>query len=151
MSFFRRIILKDPGIGLSGKSVLAAYHSDAEQLFAVTQSLDRVARTLRDPHIRLREVAIALNVAFQPQLAENCPLRELVATRLRGAPFLIETKFDGERVQLHKDGANYRYFSRSGHDWTVTYGMCDCNGRKTILTSTWSTCADSFADFVNVK
>ena len=26
--------------------------------------------------------------------------------------FLIETKFDGERMQLHKQGNQYRYFSR---------------------------------------
>lgn len=27
-------------------------------------------------------------------------------------PFFIENKYDGERVQLHKDGDSYRYFSR---------------------------------------
>ena len=26
--------------------------------------------------------------------------------------FFIETKFDGDRMQLHKDGSQYKYFSR---------------------------------------
>ena len=31
---------------------------------------------------------------------------------LDGKPFYIETKFDGERMQLHKSGDEYKYFSR---------------------------------------
>lgn len=31
---------------------------------------------------------------------------------MEGRPYLIETKFDGERVLLHKDGEEYKYFSR---------------------------------------
>lgn len=27
-------------------------------------------------------------------------------------PFIIETKYDGERLQVHKDGNSYMYFSR---------------------------------------
>ena len=27
-------------------------------------------------------------------------------------PFFLETKFDGDRMQLHKQGNQYRYFSR---------------------------------------
>ena len=27
-------------------------------------------------------------------------------------PFYIETKFDGDRMQMHKQGNQYRYFSR---------------------------------------
>ena len=28
-------------------------------------------------------------------------------------PFVVETKFDGDRIQLHKDGDVYAYFSRN--------------------------------------
>ena len=27
-------------------------------------------------------------------------------------PFYLETKFDGDRIQLHRQGNSYRYFSR---------------------------------------
>lgn len=29
-----------------------------------------------------------------------------------GKPYYIETKFDGERMVLHKDEGNYKYFTR---------------------------------------
>jgi DNA ligase 4 len=44
---------------------------------------------------------------------------------LGGQPFYIETKFDGERFQLHKKGNEYVYYSRNGHDYTNTFGS-DC-------------------------
>lgn len=31
----------------------------------------------------------------------------------------MEEKLDGERIQLHKRGQEYRYFSRRDHDYTV--------------------------------
>ena len=31
---------------------------------------------------------------------------------MNNEPFYIETKFDGDRMQLHKQGAQYRYYSR---------------------------------------
>lgn len=40
--------------------------------------------------------------------------------------FYIETKFDGERFQLHKNGSNYMFFSRNGHNYTEMFG-CDKN------------------------
>jgi DNA ligase-4 len=39
-----------------------------------------------------------------------------------GAPFMIEEKLDGERMQLHKRGHEYYYCSRKGKDYTYLYG-----------------------------
>ena len=42
-----------------------------------------------------------------------------------GGQFYIETKFDGERFQMHmkRDSTTkYVYFSRNGHDYTSTFG-----------------------------
>lgn len=36
--------------------------------------------------------------------------------------FFIETKFDGERFQLHMKDGNFKYFSRNGFDYTQQYG-----------------------------
>ena len=41
---------------------------------------------------------------------------------MAGQKFHIETKFDGERYQLHKRGEEYRYYSRNAHDYTEEYG-----------------------------
>lgn len=37
---------------------------------------------------------------------------EKIPSVMQNKEFLIEPKFDGERCQLHKDGDNYKYFSR---------------------------------------
>ena len=36
-------------------------------------------------------------------------------------PFYIETKFDGERIQLHKQNNQYKYFSRR---WVEKCDLC---------------------------
>lgn len=45
---------------------------------------------------------------------------------MAGKQFYIETKFDGERFQMHMSrspsGIKYVYFSRNGHDYTSTFG-----------------------------
>lgn len=37
--------------------------------------------------------------------------------------FFIETKFDGDRMQLHKQGNQYRYYSRR---YTEIYSLTVC-------------------------
>ncbi len=37
---------------------------------------------------------------------------ESVVKLMEGRPFVIENKFDGERVQVHKDGKTIKLFSR---------------------------------------
>ena len=41
---------------------------------------------------------------------------------MKGREFYIETKYDGERCQLHKQGDTFRFFSRNGFDFTCDYG-----------------------------
>lgn len=40
---------------------------------------------------------------------------------LLGEPFYVETKFDGERIQVHFDEENIRLFSRNCHEVTDIY------------------------------
>ncbi len=42
-------------------------------------------------------------------------------TELVGNNFYIEEKLDGERIQLHKKGREYRYWSRKGKEYTYLY------------------------------
>ena len=41
---------------------------------------------------------------------------------MKGSEFYIETKFDGERFQLHKNGNKFAYFSRNSKDYTGKFG-----------------------------
>ena len=45
--------------------------------------------------------------------------------------FWIQTKFDGERIQLHKSGQEYRYWSRNATDYTYLYGSSPSTGSLT--------------------
>lgn len=47
--------------------------------------------------------------------------------------FFIETKFDGERFQLHMKDGNFKYFSRNGYDYTQQYGQTYAQGIYTPL------------------
>ena len=45
--------------------------------------------------------------------------------------FICEKKFDGERVQLHKHKGSFRYFSRSGREYSNIYGRSKLAGNLT--------------------
>ncbi|CAL1282897.1 unnamed protein product [Larinioides sclopetarius] len=125
-----RMILKDMKLGISENTVLNAFHTDARDLYNVTNSLEKVCCSLKDPSVRLHEIEISLFSPFRPMLAEMA-LPNQVEELMKGKPFIIETKYDGERLQLHKDGNSYMYFSRGGFDCTETYGSTPSQGNLT--------------------
>ena len=47
------------------------------------------------------------------------------------AEFYIETKYDGDRFQIHRDKDQFMYFSRNGHDYTSVFGP-DSNNIGTL-------------------
>ncbi|KAA3682236.1 DNA ligase 4 [Paragonimus westermani] len=76
---------------------------------------------------------LTLFVPFRPMLCERAnSVDQLCASALQlctlgledvaDARLLLETKYDGERVQLHKCGTQYRYWSRNCLEWTESYG-----------------------------
>lgn len=61
------------------------------------------------------------------------PLKVKDAEEFEFAPgeLLIEEKLDGERIQLHKRGNTYKYFSRTAKDYTYLYGGTTNEGSLT--------------------
>src|SRR5215468_7379702 len=47
----------------------------------------------------------------------------LRSTPPRGPDWLHEAKFDGWRIQLHKDGSVVRLYTKSGYDCTTRFGV----------------------------
>ena len=47
-------------------------------------------------------------------------------------PFSVEIKYDGERSQLHKEGNKYKFFSRSGKEYSTVFGEYLIGSMKTI-------------------
>jgi DNA ligase-4 len=116
-----RIILKELKLGVSEKTFLKAFHVDAEEYFNITSSLRRVCDTLIDPAIRLpRTAGISLFHPVKPMLASRCDI-ESVPKLMRSGAFGIELKYDGERIQVHKDGNTVRLFTRRANEYTDKY------------------------------
>ncbi|XP_056157416.1 DNA ligase 4-like [Lampris incognitus] len=125
-----RMILKDMKLGISKETVLQAFHPDAPELFNVTTDLNKVCQQLHNPSVSLSEVSIGLFSAFKPMLAAVANIRQ-VEKQMGNSPFFIETKLDGERIQLHKNGDVYKYFTRNAFEYTQQFGTSPLEGSLT--------------------
>ncbi|KAJ3226677.1 DNA ligase (ATP) [Clydaea vesicula] len=122
-----RIILKDLKIGISADTVLTHYHPDALEQFNVTNDLKKVAVELMDYDVRVPAPQISLFNAFTPMLSQKTSIDDVLKA-MKGNTFWVETKLDGERIQMHKDGSNYQWFSRKSHSYTYLYGSHESEG-----------------------
>ncbi|KAM9835850.1 DNA ligase 4 [Aulostomus maculatus] len=125
-----RMILKDMKLGISKETVLQVFHPDAAELYNVNTDLNKVCQQLHNPSVSLSEVSISLFSAFKPMLAAVANIRN-VEKQMGNSLFYIETKLDGERIQLHKDGDVYKYFSRNAFEYTQQFGSSPLEGSLT--------------------
>uniref|UniRef100_A0AAV2L6Q5 DNA ligase n=1 Tax=Knipowitschia caucasica TaxID=637954 RepID=A0AAV2L6Q5_KNICA len=125
-----RMILKDMRISISKETVLQVFHADAAELYNVNTDLKKVCLQLHDPAVSLSDVSIGLFSAFKPMLAAVANLRN-IERQMGNSPFYVETKLDGERIQLHKDGDVYKYFSRNAFEYTQQFGGSPLEGSLT--------------------
>lgn len=129
-----RIILKDLRLGLTERSVLEFVHPHALELFNVCTDLRIVCHTLYSPQVSLEDPQSTLKVfsVFKPMLSQRSRknLPDIVRLMLAGnnSEFVIEEKMDGERIQLHKSGNQYRFWSRQGKEYTYKFGENPTSG-----------------------
>ena len=116
-----RIILKDMKLGIGENGIINTMHPDGKDYFEVQADLEKVCLKLKDPTKRLHQLEVTLMSPFRPQLADRKPIMDIVK-HLKDKQFYIETKYDGERCQLHKQGDKFRFFSRNGFDFTNDFG-----------------------------
>eukprot|EP00850_Spirogloea_muscicola_P005410 SM000024S07872 [mRNA] locus=s24:969298:977321:- [translate_table: standard] len=112
------IILKDLKLGVSEKTVFSAFHPDAEDLFNVTCDLKLVCQKLSDRSVRYKRQDIEVGKAVRPQLAARVDTSEAAWKKMKGKAVIVECKFDGDRIQIHKDGETVYFFSRTFIDHT---------------------------------
>ncbi|KAG5262088.1 hypothetical protein AALO_G00292080 [Alosa alosa] len=125
-----RMILKDMKLGVSKETVLQAFHRDGPELYNVTTDLNKVCKQLHDPTVSLSEVSIGLFSAFKPMLAAVTNIKQ-VEKQIAGKMLFIETKLDGERIQLHKDGDVYKYYTRNSFEYSQQFGTSPLEGSLT--------------------
>ncbi|KAJ4963500.1 hypothetical protein NE237_023439 [Protea cynaroides] len=131
MKWIIMIILKELKLGISEKSIFHEFHPDAEDLFNVTCDLKLVCEKLRDRSQRHKR-------------------------QLHGKEVVVECKFDGDRIQIHKNGTEIHFFSRNFLDHSeYVHGMstiiiehilvdrCILDGEMLV----WDTSTKRFAEF----
>lgn len=129
-----RLIDHDLKINLGAKFALEALHPDAFSAFKNTNNLrsvvdkslrqlDAVAANLNKPAAsaassgkpalsKQLSTSISIFHPIKPMLAKPCKSFDEVWTRCKNGMF-AEIKYDGERVQIHKQGDQFQYFSRN--------------------------------------
>ncbi|NP_001081114.1 DNA ligase (ATP) 4 [Xenopus laevis] len=125
-----RMIIKDMKLGFSQQTIFSIFHPDAVELHNVTTDLEKVCIQLHDPDVCLSDVSISMFSAFKPMLAAVANIQN-IEKQMNHQSFFIETKLDGERMQMHKDGDVYKYFSRNGFDYTQQFGASPLEGSLT--------------------
>ncbi|XP_006832383.1 PREDICTED: DNA ligase 3 [Chrysochloris asiatica] len=116
-----RLIKHDLKMNSGAKHVLDALDPNAYEAFKASRNLqDVVERILRNEQEvekepgqrRILSVEASLMTPVQPMLAEACKSIDYAMKKCPNGMF-SEIKYDGERVQVHKNGDHFSYFSRS--------------------------------------
>ncbi|KAM7066982.1 DNA ligase 3 isoform 3-T3 [Molossus nigricans] len=116
-----RLIKHDLKMNSGAKHVLDALDPNAYEAFKASRNLqDVVERVLHNEQEvekepgrrRALSVQASLMTPVQPMLAEACKSIEYAMKKCPNGMF-SEIKYDGERVQVHKNGDHFSYFSRS--------------------------------------
>ncbi|GAA6059368.1 hypothetical protein JCM10212_003266 [Sporobolomyces blumeae] len=152
MKWLIRIILRDLKAGVGEKTILSQFHPDAMDVFNTCSDIKRVCWQLYDPETRVPRTdwVVTPNRVFVPMFCHRLQggLKDVVTMMKKGRPnvdpteplepgayandeFLIEEKLDGERIQLHKKGSHFKYYSRKAKDYTYLYGSDKTAGSLT--------------------
>ena len=91
-----------------------------EAAYNRTSDLGLIARTFWTEGAKgVEALKITVGRPLRPQLAERLPNPEAVINRL--GPVAVQPKYDGVRVQIHKNGSSVRVFSRNLEDYSLMF------------------------------
>lgn len=112
------IIIKDLKLGYGEAAILRHFHPDAEDLYNVCCDLRRVCETLHTYSERFKKQDLHPGSLVRAMAATRVHGCEQVIKAMHRKDFVIETKFDGERIQVHRSGPNaFNYFTRNNFDF----------------------------------
>ena len=117
IKMFIRLMKGDLRIQAGAKHILDGVHHDAYDTFNSTRNIVAVIDKVKELHEQGNSKA-SLNLGaslmqpVQPMLAQACKSIDMAFQKCPNGMY-SEIKYDGERVQLHKQGKDFKYFSRS--------------------------------------
>ncbi|KAK3581407.1 hypothetical protein CHS0354_016266 [Potamilus streckersoni] len=118
LKMFVRLIKHDLRINAGAKNILDGLDANAYAAFQASRDLrdvvDRVLENKSNKQGLSKKLSVraSLMTPVLPMLAEAC---RSIDQAMKKCPngFYAEIKYDGERLQVHKNGKNFQYFSRS--------------------------------------
>ncbi|KAL6428636.1 hypothetical protein ACFW04_007920 [Cataglyphis niger] len=134
MKWVTRIVVKDLRLGIGRKKILDIYHQDANEKFLVTNDLREICNQLHDPKTKIK-CGIQIFSHFKPMLLERCDIENIEKLFRDNDLYYVQTKYDGERSQLHMKDGKFKYFTRRGYDITKKsgYGETESSGFLTSV------------------
>jgi DNA ligase-1 len=94
---------------------------EVERAYNISSDLGKVAMTVAEKGIAgIRKFGVSIGKPIRPMLAERLGSPQEILEKL-GGKCIVEFKYDGERVQAHKDGDNVTLFSRRLENITEQY------------------------------
>jgi len=94
---------------------------EIERAYNISSDLGRVAKTVAEEGIEgIRNFSVSIGEPIRPMLAERLGSPQEILEKL-GGKCITEYKYDGERVQAHKDGATVTLYSRRLENITDQY------------------------------
>jgi DNA ligase 3 len=116
-----RLIKKDLKTNSGVKVVLDSINSSAYEAFQVSRDLKDVIKRSSDLEKTnatsgklKKDLSIKINLLtpIKPMLADACKSVEQAFNKCKNGIY-AEIKYDGERLQVHKQGSSFKYFSRN--------------------------------------
>lgn len=115
LQYVLRLIKKDLRFNAGAKHILEGIKIGAYEAYQNSRDLKAViekCQLMGSDEKLLTDSGISLGVPVKPMLAEPCrSVEQAMKTCVNG--MYSEIKYDGERLQLHKNGENFTFFSRS--------------------------------------
>ncbi len=90
-----------------------------EHAYDICTDIGLVAKTLRESGLSgVERISVSLYRPIRPMLAQRVPALSEIPKRIGSRVIAAEEKYDGERIQAHKDGSDVALFSRRLTDVT---------------------------------
>lgn len=111
LKWITQIILKNMKHGAGETMIFSVWHPDGQELYDSTMSLRRVFNELTDKDTPANSTGVSPGNPVRPQLAiatnsAAAAFAKMHMSKANGGklrPFLIESKFDGERIQVREN------------------------------------------------
>lgn len=152
-----KIILKDLKIFLGYENFFKNYDPRTLEIYNNTMSLVEVCNYIANPKDeKYANTYYQIFSPIKPMLAKILSIDNIISN-FNGVNSLVETKFDGERIQCHLHHNEVKLFTRNGIDYTDLYGpklsklLISCvNAQSAILDGeivVWDKKSQKFAPF----